>query len=164
MVTVPTRPVVPRAAHGPHLRGSFNVVVTGRGATGLCSVVQTGQPLCLVNFHGSVAESIGTLLASSIDESGVHAYSGLFEVEDFPSATIRGQSSALLLLWHFTLRDENRRVVMSVGEESVGRAEAASVRQADMEIATQHLLEAVTDRIRAELELTLREPWAAAYR
>jgi hypothetical protein len=34
-------------------------------------------------------------------------YSGLFEVEEFPSATMRGECSALLLQWHFTLRDEN---------------------------------------------------------
>ncbi len=94
----------------------------------------------------------------------MHAYSGLFEIEEFPSATMRGECAALLLQWHFTLRDENRRVVMSVGEVSVGKAEAASVRQADMEIATRHLLEAITDRIRVELELTMREPWAGDYR
>ena len=47
---------------------------------------------------------------------------------------------------------------MGVGEESVGKAETMSVHERDMQAATRHLMEAIADRIRTELELTLQEP------
>ncbi len=163
-MTVRSDPIVPRPALGAHLLGRVSVTVTGPGASRLCSGDVQGQPLCLTNVHSSIAQSITSLLTASIDDSALHSYRGLFELERFPSAAIRAEKSALLLLWHFTLRDENGRPVMSVGEESVGKAETMSVQRPDMEIATRHLVEAITDRVRTDLELTLREPWAAEYR
>jgi len=165
LVTVRADPIVPRAALGPHITGRLKVFVTGPGASRLCTGEAQGQPLCLTNFHTSIAQSITSLLTASIDDSELHSYMGQFEVQRFvPSPTLRADRSALLLLWHFTLRDENRRVVMSLGEESVGKSESMSVHPHDMEAATRHLLEAISDRVRTELELTLREPWASEYR